>query len=691
MSLNKNNFWFYLWLLATSAFYGQEASDSLPQQKLDEVIVTATRTVRQLSSLPLPAQLLSKEELKSTNNLRLNDILNEQTGLITVSDFGGGDGLQLQGLDSQYTLILIDGVPLIGRSAGTLDLSRITLGNIKQIEIVKGASSSLYGSEALGGVVNIITETPKEPFHGDVNYRASSFNTNDIGVTLNHKKNDLGINVFMNRFSSDGYDLNENTIARTVEPFVNYTFSSKIINELSENTKLTVSGRYYKQLQDLVLSETIAGESEINEWNGHILLDHTFSKKWKGYLELYGTGYRANEFADEIINGTRLDDRFFNQLLLRPEYRVSFQPNDKTEFVGGIGITHETLDRTDFSEKPVFNAPYIYAQFDHRFLEKFNLIIGARYDSHNEYRSQFSPKAALRYGFNDKLVAKGSVGYGFKAPDFRQLFFDFTNSTVGYTVLGNEAALLALERLDNQGQIANVLVPLSIFENELTPENSVSINLGFDYKIFTDLSLSVNFFRNTINDLIDTRIIANKNNGQNVFSYFNINEVYTQGIEADFTWKPGKNLKIQGGYQLLYAKDREAEDAFENGEVFARLRPGSPSFELSSNDYFGLFNRSRHIANFKVFYKMPEWKADANLRTTYRSKFGLFDSNANGYLDNFDEFVDGFAIVDFAINKSIFENYKVGFGVDNLLGFTDNQNVSNIAGRIIYGKLNINF
>ena len=170
MNLNKNNFLIYFLLFLGCVGFSQENEavivDTAKTEALSEVIVTATRTVRQLSSLPLPVQLVSKKEIQSVNSLRLSDILNEQTGLITVPDFGGGEGIQLQGLDSQYTLILVDGVPLVGRSAGTLDISRITVGNIKQIEIVKGASSSLYGSEALGGVINIITENPKQGFNG---------------------------------------------------------------------------------------------------------------------------------------------------------------------------------------------------------------------------------------------------------------------------------------------------------------------------------------------------------------------------------------------------------------------------------------------------------------------------------------------------------------------------------------------
>src|SRR5690606_30694517 len=151
MNLNKNNFLIYFSLFLGCVGFWQENEaviiDTTKTETLSEVIVTATRTVRQLSSLPLPVQLVSKKEIQSVNSLRLSDILNEQTGLITIPDFGGGEGIQLQGLDSQYTLILVDGVPLIGRSAGTLNISRITVGNIKQIEIVKGASSSLYGRD----------------------------------------------------------------------------------------------------------------------------------------------------------------------------------------------------------------------------------------------------------------------------------------------------------------------------------------------------------------------------------------------------------------------------------------------------------------------------------------------------------------------------------------------------------------
>jgi outer membrane receptor for ferrienterochelin and colicins len=692
MILNNKYFGIYFLFFILSYTQAQETkkieNDSSKIEKLNEVLVTATRTIRQLSSLPLPAQIVSKKDIKQSNSLRLSDILNEQTGLITVPDFGGGEGIQIQGLDSQYTLILIDGVPLVGRSAGTLDLSRITVGNVRQIEIVKGASSSLYGSEALGGVINIITEKPKTGFEGHINYRLGAFNTNDASTTINYKKDKLGVTGFLNRFSSDGYDLNDNDNQNTVDAYSNYTLNSKVTYDFNESTKLFVSGRFYKQYQDFIASEELQGESDINEWNGHLQLDYKYNDKWRSYFEFYATNYKADEFLDDS-NGDRFSDSFFNQTMTRPEVRATYSPTDKSTFIGGLGLTHETLKRSDFQENPEFNSPYVYLQYDTNPTDKVNILLGARFDSHNEYKSQFSPKGAIIYKINDNLAVKGSVGYGFKAPDFRQLYFNFTNATVGYTVLGYNAVSGAIEQLEEEGQIANILVPLDEFYDELSPESSIGINIGTDYKLSTKLKFSINVFRNSIDNLIDTKIIANKNNGQNVFSYFNVNKVYTQGLEFNTSYKPNNQWRISGGYQLLYARDKDAEEAFKNSEIFARENPSSPSFQLDIDDYFGLYNRSRHMANLKIFYTIPQWNLNTNLRTTYRSKYGLFDSNGNGYLDNYDNFVDSYTIIDFAINKVFYNNYQLGFGIDNLFNFTDTQNISNIAGRIIYGKLNI--
>lgn len=699
MSLNKNIFVIYFYLLFSFVGFAQQnpiKKDSLNSEKLEEVIVTATRTKRQLSSLPLPAQIIAKKEIQAINSNRLNELLNEQTGLITVPDFGGGEGIQMQGLDSQYTLILIDGMPLIGRSAGTLDLNRISVGNIQQIEVVKGASSSLYGNEALGGVINIITETPKNGFNGHLSFRTSTFNTNDVGTNLSYKKNNFSIKTYLNRYSSDGYDLNENNLGSTVTPYKNYTFTTRAKYDFSKHTNVSVSARYYSQNQDNEAyldngAIFLNGKSTISELNADVKLEHTFNDTWHGVFEFYTSNYKAEENLNNP-DGSLFSDALYNQVMIRPEIRTTYKASAKSSFVAGFGITHETLDRTYFSAKPVFNAPYAYLQYDTNPTSKLNIIVGTRFDAHNKYESQLSPKLAVRYALNDKIAIKSSVGYGYKAPEFRQLYFDFTNSTVGYTVLGYNVAIERLEELEALGQINKYQITLSEFENSLKPESSVNYNLGIDFKPITTLKLGINLFRNDLKNMIDTKVVAQKTNGQNVFSYFNIDKVYTQGLEFNATYKPINQLKISGGYQYLIAKDKTAEEKFKNGEVFVRLTPTSPSFQLDKRDYFGLVNRSKHMANFKVFYEIIKWKLNANLRATYRSKYGLFDTNnSQGYIDSYDAFIDGYTIWDVAFNKTFFKHYKVSFGIDNVFDFKDIQNISNIAGRLIYGRININF
>ena len=664
--------------------------DSTEVENLNEVIISATRTKRQLASVPLPTQLISAKVIAAANSIRLNDILEEQTGLLMVPDYGGVEGLQMQGLDSQYNLILIDGVPLIGRSAGTLDLSRVTVGNIKQIEIVKGPSSSLYGNEALAGVVNIITQTPKTGFGGRFYYRGGTFSSNDLSTELSYKKDKLGLYAFVNRFSNEGYDLVDSDDVNTVEPFHNYTFNTKINYEFSEKVKLFVSGRLYRQVQDNVASSSYDGESQIDEWNFHSKLELKFNESWDSQFEFYATTYKAEEFLNDTA-GNLFSYSDFKQRFLRPEFRTVFKPNAQNSFIAGVGMQFESLQRTDFFGYPKFNSSYLYSQYEYTKNDEFNLILGLRFDRHNEYTSQLSPKAAARYKFNDKLAVKGSVSYGFKTPDFRQLYFDFTNATVGYTVLGYNAVTTLIPELEANGDIASLLVPLSVFEGNLKPERSIGYNFGIDLGIDPKLKINLNLFRNEISNLIDTRIIARKTNGQNVFSYYNVNEIYTQGLEFNASLKFNKNTVLTTGYQLLYAKDKKAVQAFKNGEVFARLTPTSPAFALSKKDYFGLLNRSRHMLNFKLSYHMQKWNLDSNIRATYRSKFGLYDNNGNGYLDAYDTFVSGYSIFDFAINKTIFEHYKLGFGMDNFLDFNDPQNISNIAGRIVYGNVTIIF
>ncbi|MCY3998646.1 MAG: TonB-dependent receptor [Flavobacteriaceae bacterium] len=685
-------------LLVANIGHTQQITDSLDVRSLDPVILTATRTQRQLSSLPVAADIITHEEINSINSVRLTDILSEQTGLITIPDFGGVEGVQIQGMDSQYTLVLLDGVPLVGRSAGTLDIGRITTGNIQQIEIIKGASSSLYGSDALGGVINIITQTNELGFYANVGHQLGSFNRQNTTSNFNYKKDQVGVDVFFNRFSSDGFDLVPEDQFQTVNPFVNYTATARFSYEFSDRVTASIYGRIYDENQEnsslLAFDEVLTGENSLDEFNLNFNANWQINDQWHSELEFHSTRYTLGSFLN-YFNGDAFSSNEFVQNLTRPEIRTVFSPNEKNTMIGGFGYAQESVQRDDFISNPRFNSQYFYFQYDAFPLEGLNIIAGFRFDSHSEYNSQFSPKFALRYQLTRDLAIKGSVGYGFKAPDFRQLYLNFTNSHVGYVVIGrqgveNKLRELALQNeltIDSVNRLAQII---GQFNSPLKAESSIAYNVGLTFSPSKSLNMSANYFRNNISNLIETLPMARLRNGQNVFSYINLNEVYTEGLEYNFKWMILKNLDLKGGYQLLYSKDEEIEKEFKDGKVFARESPSSPVIRLKEDDYYGLFNRSRHMANLKLFYEVPSWGFDTNIRATYRSKYALFDTNNNTHLDVYDHFADSYFIVDFALNKLFFDNYLLGFGIDNLLDFTDPPNASNIAGRIFYANVHIN-
>ena len=670
------------------------AKDSTKVNDLEEVIVSATRTERQLSSLPLPVTLIPKKKILQSGTIRLDEILNEQTGIITVSDESGFEGVQIQGIASDYILILIDGVPLVGRSAGNFDLSRLTVGNIKQIEVVKGPSSSLYGSEALGGVINIITEKPKsEELQGNVSYRLGSFIQQDINLDLKQRFKKLRYGFFANRFSSEGYDLNPDVEGQTVNPFENYTLNGRVYYDFNDKLSLFTSARFYDQVQDAGFTFNdvqFEGDAKQREWNAHARLDQKWNDRLSTAYELYYTNYTANERLADPISDDVLSDSDFDQKLLRPEIRGSYVFEKSGTLTAGVGFQYDQLDRTFFDKAVNFNSQYVYAQYDFNPIERLNVIAGARFDNHSEYSNQFSPKLAMRYKLTDAIAVKGSIGYGFKAPDFRQLYFDFTNSAVGYTVLGYNVALDKLRELQEQGQILDVVVSEEDLNNPLEAESSVGYNLGLTYKE-GKWNSELNFFRNDIKNLIDTRIIARKTNGQNVFSYVNFDEIYTTGFEINTGYKITDALNVSAGYQLLYAYDKKKQQDVKDGQVFARDPATNQTVAVTQSDYFGLVNRSRHNANFKVFYDITSAKANINLRLLYRSKYAQFDTNGNGLIDSYDtSFIDGFLTTNIAATKTFYEDFTLQVGANNLLDYTDN-NIPTLPGIQGYIKLNYQF
>ncbi|OGV13433.1 MAG: hypothetical protein A3J84_04285 [Ignavibacteria bacterium RIFOXYA2_FULL_37_17] len=221
----------------------------------------------------------------------------------------------------------------------------------------------------------------------------------------------------------------------------------------------------------------------------------------------------------------------FDQYLYKGELKNDILINDENYVVAGAGYFSESVEADRiYSGKKIASSYYLFAQEEWIPNDVFDLVSGVRFDWHSEYASRLSPKFSALvkpFGF---LKIRASFGGGFKAPTLQLLYLDFSNPQVGYGVFGSSNIEESFRQLEQEGQIQRILIdPYSL--EKIKAESSIAFNLGFDISPWNFINASINFFRNNVKDLIEATPVAVKTNGQNVFTYFNLNKIYTQGFE----------------------------------------------------------------------------------------------------------------------------------------------------------------
>ncbi len=699
----------FLWVLFSMSSVAQMQSDSIGRL-LDEVVITGTRTENRVKNLPLPIQVISARTIQQSGAENLLDLLQMQTGLvIAVNPLGislqgfpnpFGTGVQMQGLDPAYTLILVDGEPLTGRNAGILDMGRIALNNVKQVEILRGPATSLYGSDALAGVINIITQDPvHNTLEGRLRYGSNNEQVLSVKGGLKIKKTSL--EILARRYSNDGWDFSETTYGKTIDPFQNHSVNIKTITHLNDRNTLVFSGRYFnqKQFNNYMIApesgnEIITGTTVEEDKSMYGKWQHQVNDRLNYIASVYATGFGNYSNAFLKRNDSLYEKITLSHFLLRPELQFNLGSKGN-QWVAGGGYNYEFVNSNRYSATKRMDAGYAYLQKQFSFLNDFNLIAGARYDKNSLYAAQLSPKIAIAYTINTDFILKASLGRGFKAPDFRQQFLDFSNSLVGYTILGAREIGNGLKRLQRDGLLAESIDIQPYSKGvELDPERSTGVNLGFDYTLNPGMIWKLNLFRNDINHLIETYSLPfNQLNNKAIFSYINVNKVYTQGLELTWSYHLGKNFLINAGYNLLDAKDKKVIQDIKEGKIYKRDPSSGKSTLVKAKDYKGLYNRSRHTAMLSVQYTNSKLKAGAGLFVKYRGRYGFQGINnyedGNEILDDPREFAEGFSLVNVIINKEIGSHFNIRGGVDNLLNYTQPVLMPSQFGRSYF--LSVNF
>lgn len=646
------------------------------------VVVTASRTKKELEDVSVPISVVQKEEIQSSGSLRLSDILDEQIGLNTVSNHG--TGIQLQGFDPEYTLILIDNQPVIGRTAGTLDLNRLSVGNIEQIEVVKGPSSALWGSDALAGVINIITDKGGDPFGLNVSARYGSNSTIDGSTNLTFKKEHLTGRFFSNVNTSGGYDLDETTLAPTIPEYQNYTFSGGFDYRISRNFSLSFDSRYYRenqQYEDQIDNSLLNGDEFQEDYSVAPGALVTLGKNQLIEATAFLSRFRSQSDLDYVSNGESYFSDSFDQTLNKFEIKSSTFWSDAHTTVAGLGMNREDLTAEIYADIPYFDSYFAFGQHEWSISQKLSFTGGFRFDDHSEYQSQLSPKFSGLYKPNDIIHFRASLGGGFKAPDFRQLFLNFTNPIAGYSVYGSSTVVKGINTLETNNQIEELYLDPSTI-TDIQAEHSFAYNAGLDLFPFEGVQLKLNLFRNNVSDLIETQRIALKTNGQAVFSYINLNKIYTQGAETEIRIKPVglSGFSASLGYQYLDAQ-REITRQFDNvvnGQVIS----------VTTKEFVPMFNRSKHTGNLKLFYVFEALDMDASLRIQYRGKYGFADVNANNLVDT-NEYSEAYTLVNTSVSKTFFDRYRLQFGINNIGNYQSALYLPSNPGITFYSQISI--
>jgi outer membrane receptor for ferrienterochelin and colicins len=656
----------------------------------DSVVVSATRSERKLSNLTVPVTLINAQTIQQTGSIRLTDILKEQTGLTMTSGFGAG--IQLQGLNPDYTIILINGEPLVGRTAGVLDLNRIALGNIKKIEIVKGPSSSLYGSEAMAGVINIITDASnKVPLEASL--RMGTYNTKDINLNSGLRSKSIFYQGFYNYYATDGYSIRPNSNNRITTPINRLTTSQQIKLNINDRTSILFNAR----LTDETIKSNIAvsnggvtinsnGKEHNTDANLSATLNYRFTPNLKTSFRSYLTNYISKQDL-LTISGAPYND-LLNHLFKRVENQTDWAVGKNLNGIFGMGAVWEGVksSRYDSEKLRKENAvQYGFTQWEWTASDKFIIIGGIRFDKNATYASAWSPKLSMLYKLNASHKIRLSIGQGFKAPDFRQLYLNFTNAAAGnYSVFGSAQAQKVIGQLNSLGQIG-VLYNNYYLLKDLEPESSNGMHLSWEWTPTSKTFINTQLFRNDITNLIEVQQVGTYFSGAQIFSYLNIGRAFTQGLELEFKQNINNHLVFSGGYQYLITGDKDQIAEIKAGTVYTR-NASNMSTRLTMSDYAGLPNVSKYKAQLKIIYTNQKG-VFANARIIYRSKWAVNNTNGNEVYDNGDDFAQSYFSLHSSIGKEYQNGLTVQLGADNINNYIDAIHLPNLAGRTYFINL----
>lgn len=531
-----------------------------PKAEGDAVVVTGTRTPERAQRATVKTDVITREEAERRGATNVAEALASQPGLVvnpgSYGFLGGASALQIQGFDRDRVLILEDGERIVGDVGGAIDLSSLPLADVERVEVVTGPASSLYGSAAIGGVVNIITAPPR---YDGPSGRARVEGRSLAGLLAQgsaaYKRGRFWGGGDLDFFRQDGVpkssdlpDLRIPEVHRrmlglragmAITDRMDVRLRGRAFHVTSEGVQSQLApglGRYVIDLPEktdrytlhLVHVTRFTGGSQLRLTLGRQWFDNTSAEDRRDSpvdvtherrhrmqsFEAVGT---IADGARTWVAGARFEAEHFEQEITRTDSTASGLVTTTTPEVLPLG----------------FGTAAAYGQLSWK-LGPLTAMPGVRLEDHTRYGGNVAPRFAVALRPSDLFMVRASVGRGFRAPSAKELGFQFDHSVFGYRVAGNSD--LAAEK--SWGLTGDVSV---------TPSRALTARVGG--------------FVNWVEDLIDLDLANGRTVGPGVieYRYTNFGRARTAGATVDASLKPAPWIQSDVGYAYTWTRDDTLE------------------------------------------------------------------------------------------------------------------------------------
>jgi iron complex outermembrane recepter protein len=668
----------------TTLFSQESLSDTI---SLDEVVVTGTKTPRSLREVPGRIDVINSKTIELSPTQQIDDILrytpginvNRSTGIYSQRPMVTLRGLS--GDEQSRTLVLINGVPINTSDEGGVNWNRINQYDVERIEVFKGPGSSLYGNNAMGGVINIITKKPSKPqeVYGGISYGTYNTLRQDLSVRIRNDKGYYG-SISQYYLKSEGYNNVVDSlrtpydIARSLEEvslsvkagndahkWLRWELQYDVFrDERGEGTQIYSPKGNYRNFNTNLFRGNLRGGDEKSKY------DLNLYYQMENYFDV-NEQLRGPNYSRYDVNAYREDMGIL--------FNINRELITNNTLTAGFELKQGSIDGGDYYQTPnsntgeydtVFNAGKIntlagYIQDEHAFLDnKIRLIVGLRFDqvyfNDGDYKStnpwgtipvtknntwtELSPRVGMRFNFIDEISAYVSYSHGFRA----SILDDLTRT--GWMWVGPKYANpeLGPESLDNFEFGADIF---PIEKMKVSASAYYATGKDFLYYVATTDSM---FYRGGLNP---------------IFKRENVTNVTMKGIEANVQYELFDGLNILASYTFANSKinDYEKNPELENKYIRFVPKHSASASVLWQNKYVN--------TSLRGYYKGEQFGDDKNTET---------------------KIVDPYFTFDIQLSKQIKENYRIALDIQDVFNNQHMETTNYLSpGRLITGRVAIKF